>query len=266
MRAKEPKDERERLGTPTLGNPDTQRRRYLPSPHPVGPPETFAGAGFLTSGLPAPRGLPTCGPFPPGASRQWIVPLSFRIQWRGPCRPFTGLPSPQRSKAPIARTSDSCQEGAVSFARDFSDCLLRIPLAWGSSVRAARTRHSIIDDEDPMPDPCSEHVSHHTRLPVELSHYLLARWYPSTLPSESSADAGQYFNEESCSVPPRLRAPLGLGPLPLRQCLSESSPSLGGLLAVSLRLPRLAYSSVARSVSMRMPAHSMYPTSDAPVG
>jgi hypothetical protein len=84
-----------RTRTPRNVDPQQPRQttpRHLPSPHPVGPPETFAGAGFLTSGLPAPRGLPTCGPFPPGASRQWIVPLSFRIQWRGPCRPFTGLP------------------------------------------------------------------------------------------------------------------------------------------------------------------------------
>ncbi len=93
---------------------------------PGGPLKTFAGAGFLTSGLSARRGLPTCGPFPPGASGQWIVPLSFRIQWRGPCRPYTGLPFTTSEAPPLSHAAQTsvkwpCRRlsSAGSFARDY---------------------------------------------------------------------------------------------------------------------------------------------------
>jgi hypothetical protein len=45
------------------------------------------------------------------------------------------------------------------------------------------------------------------------------------LPSESLANPGQDSYKESCSIFAKLRAQLGLGSIPFRQCLSEASPT-----------------------------------------
>ena len=47
----------------------------------------------------------------------------------------------------------------------------------------------------------------------------------TTLPSESLANSRQDSYKESCSIFAKLRAQLGLGSIPFRQCLSESLPT-----------------------------------------
>jgi hypothetical protein len=62
------------------------------SPHPGGPLLDCWKAGLLTPGFPADAGAPTCGAFPLPIRSSGLLPLSFRLQWRGPCRLLTGFP------------------------------------------------------------------------------------------------------------------------------------------------------------------------------
>lgn len=74
-------------------------------------------AGFLASGSPADSQVSYSRHLPTPTAGQWFVALSFRLQWRGPRRSFTGFPRPSTSSKTLPKPKFGVNKASGEQAR-----------------------------------------------------------------------------------------------------------------------------------------------------